>query len=59
MATVGCDDSEKITQLEKQNQELQVEVKRNESVVDYDLQDKCSKDATAWFNAATRPYLND
>jgi hypothetical protein len=47
---VGCDTSDRLARLEKQNQELQVAVKGQQAVTDYDLQAKCSKDARAWFN---------
>jgi hypothetical protein len=46
----GCDTSERITRLEKQNQELQEKLKKENTVAEYDLQSKCSKDAKVWFN---------
>lgn len=49
----GCDD-ERVAKLEKQNQELQAEVKEikkdNAAAISYDLQAKCSRDAKVWFN---------
>jgi len=50
LMSAGCDTSERISRLEKQNQELQAEVSRNRATADYDLQAKCSKDARVWFN---------
>jgi outer membrane murein-binding lipoprotein Lpp len=49
-ALVGCSDSERLAKLEKQNQELQAQIKKQESASAlYDLQAKCAKDAAAWF----------
>src|ERR1700682_3437330 len=50
LATTGCDNSDRIARLEKQNQELLAEVKKGQASADYDLQAKCSRDARAWFN---------
>lgn len=50
IATIGCDNSDRIDRLEKQNQELQAQVKKTSATADYDLQAKCSKDARGWFN---------
>src|ERR1019366_3368203 len=50
LAAIGCDTSERIARLEKQNQELQTELKNRNATADYDLQAKCSKDARIWFN---------
>ncbi len=47
---VGCDTPERVTRLEKQVQELQAKVSKDQAVIDYDLQAKCSKDAKTWFN---------
>jgi hypothetical protein len=44
----GCD-SERISKLEKQNQELQSQVKKDRAVADYDLQAKCAGDSKVWF----------
>lgn len=49
-AAMGCDNSERISRLEKQNQDLRAEVSRSRATADYDLQAKCSKDAREWFN---------
>lgn len=46
----GCDTSERLARLEKQNQELQAEAKSRQATANYDLQAKCGKDARAWFN---------
>jgi hypothetical protein len=62
LITSGCGHDERIGRLEKQVGELQGEVKKNQAVVDYDLQAKCSKDARTWFNenwAGTKAMLLD
>jgi hypothetical protein len=46
----GCGYGERISNLEKQNQDLRTEVKRSSAVADFDLAEKCSRDARAWFN---------
>jgi len=50
MIAPGCDSGEKIGKLEKQVEELKAEQKKNEAVVDFDLQSKCSRDAKTYFN---------
>jgi hypothetical protein len=47
-AALGCDHGERIGRLEKQNEELKAELKKNQAAADLDLQAKCSKDARAW-----------
>jgi len=49
LIATGCDTSERVSRLEKQNKELQEEVRRETATADYDLQAKCSKDAKAFF----------
>jgi hypothetical protein len=44
----GCD-SDKIAKLEKQNQDLQAELKSQRSAADLDLQAKCSRDAKTFY----------
>jgi hypothetical protein len=44
----GCD-TERISRLEKQNDELKAEIKKSQAAADYDLQAKCAKDSRAWF----------
>ena len=46
---VGCDYSQRITRLEKDNKDLQSKVSRQEAAIDYDLQAKCAKDSRTWF----------
>src|SRR5947207_14641231 len=46
---LGCD-TERISRLEKQNEELKAEIKKSQAAADFDLQAKCAKDARAWFN---------
>jgi quinol monooxygenase YgiN len=47
---VACDTPDRVTRLEKQVQELQAKVSKDQAAMDYDLQEKCAKDAKAWFN---------
>lgn len=44
----GCD-SEKVSRLEKQNQELQAQLQKQQAATDLDLQAKCSSGAKAFF----------
>jgi len=47
----GCDTGERLTKLEKENQELRAEIKKRDSApADLDAQVKCSRDAKTWFN---------
>jgi hypothetical protein len=46
---MGCD-IDKMNRLEKQNEELKAEIKKKDTMTDYDLQAKCSRDAKSWFN---------
>jgi hypothetical protein len=50
LMAVGCDTPQRMNRLEKQNQELQAEVRKDRNVAVYDLQAKCAKDAKVWFN---------
>ena len=50
VAATGCDNSDRIARLEKQNQELQAQVKKTSAAAEYDLQSRCSNEARAWFN---------
>jgi hypothetical protein len=45
---------DRIAKLEKQHEELQTKVSRQDAAIDYDLQAKCSKDARAFFNTTFR-----
>jgi hypothetical protein len=45
----GCD-SDRVSKLEKENQEMKAKLEKNNVALDYDLQAKCSKDARAWFH---------
>jgi hypothetical protein len=58
----GCE-QDQTAKLEKQNQELKAQLKaeseKSTAIADYDLQAKCSKDATAWFNSNWAPSNND
>lgn len=46
---MGCDTGERLSKLEKQNQELQAELKKRDRPADLDSQAKCAKDTKAWF----------
>jgi hypothetical protein len=37
IVATGCDNGERISRLEKQNQELQAEIKKRDAVAEYDL----------------------
>jgi hypothetical protein len=50
LVATGCGQDKKIAALEKQNQELMAEIEKSHATTDYDLQEKCSKDARAYFN---------
>lgn len=47
---IGCDTGNRISRLEKENEDLKAEIQKNHIALDYDLQAKCSRDARAWFN---------
>jgi hypothetical protein len=47
---LGCCRTERISYLEKENLGLRAQVAKDRAVAEYDLQAKCSRDATAWFN---------
>lgn len=49
MAETACDIPDRISNLEKQNRELQEEVNKRQAAVDFDLQAKCSRDSKEWF----------
>ena len=51
MSFVGtaCDIPDRVTSLEKQSKELKEEINKRQAAVDYDLQEKCSRDSKAWF----------
>jgi hypothetical protein len=52
---LGCD-AGRISRLEKENEELKAQVKKDHAVGDYDLQEKCSRTAKAW---VTENYPSD
>jgi hypothetical protein len=45
----GCD-GDRVAKLEKENADLKAKVEKQNPMVVYDLQAKCSKDARIWFN---------
>lgn len=44
----GCD-NDRISRLEKENQELKAKLEKNNVAQEYELQARCSKDAERWF----------
>jgi hypothetical protein len=53
LVLAGCD-SDKIAKLEKENQELQDQLRKQQAAANLDLQAKCSRDAKAFFNEGWR-----
>ena len=49
MIAAGCD-SDRISKLEKENQEMKAKLDKSNAAIEYDLHAKCSKDARVWFN---------
>jgi hypothetical protein len=49
VAMSGCD-SDRIGRLEKQNQELQAQIQKQQATANLDSQSKCAHDARSWFN---------
>jgi hypothetical protein len=48
-ALTGCD-ADKIARLEKQNQDLQDQLKKQQALASLEFQSKCSRDARTWFH---------
>jgi hypothetical protein len=46
---IGCD-NERLAKLEKKNQDLMAEIKKDRAVSDYDMQAKCARDSKVWFD---------
>lgn len=42
-------DADRISKLEKANTDLKAKVEKQSTALDYDLQQKCAKDAQSWF----------
>lgn len=53
LTATGCD-QDRITALEKQNQELKAQMEKGHATADYDLQAKCAADARSWFDRTWR-----
>ena len=49
LVVAGCDSSDRISKLEKQNTELKTQLENLKTTHDYDLQEKCNRDAKEWF----------
>jgi hypothetical protein len=47
---IGCELPDRVSRLEKENAELKTQIAKDNTVRDFDLAAKCSKDARAWFN---------
>jgi hypothetical protein len=45
----GCDHSDRIAHLERQNAQLQEKLTTQQTIAEYDLREKCSRDAKSWF----------
>jgi hypothetical protein len=57
LASASCDIPDRVTRLEKQNQEIkELVAKEKSAVTDFDLQGKCAKDAREWYG---RNYVRD
>lgn len=49
LVATGCD-NDRISKLEKENQEMKAKLEKSNVTQEYELQARCSKDARAWFN---------
>jgi hypothetical protein len=47
---MACDIPGRVSALEKQNSELRAEIQKLKSTSDYDMQEKCNRDAKEWLN---------
>jgi hypothetical protein len=58
LTVVGCDVPDRVSRLEKENQETKAEMERlrtaRSATADYDLQAKCSRDSKVFFNEGWR-----
>jgi hypothetical protein len=50
LMVAGCNHEDRISRLEKETQRLREEIGKQQATVDYDLQAKCGKDSSTWFN---------
>ena len=50
LVLAGCNYDDRLSKLEKQNQDLQAEIKKDRAAAEYDMQAKCAKDSRIWFN---------
>src|SRR5260370_2163515 len=48
LITGGCDTSERISKLEKQDGEFKAQLEKLRAASDYDLQEKCNRDGKEW-----------
>jgi hypothetical protein len=48
VATIACDDSDRIAKLEKETREVRGELEKLKTTSDYDLQEKCNRDGKEW-----------
>ena len=49
LIATGCD-NDRISKLEKENQEMKAKLEKGNAAQEFDLQAKCGKDARSWFN---------
>ncbi len=54
ISATGCD-SDRISKLEKENQEMKAKLEKGNAAQDYELQARCAKDTRVWFNQTYSP----
>ena len=54
LIATGCD-TDRISKLEKENQEMKAKLEKSNAAQEFDLQAKCGKDARVWFNLNFTP----
>lgn len=50
LLVIGCENTERLNRLEKQNTDLKAELESDRAARALDLQAKCAKDSRMWFN---------
>src|SRR5438477_6319833 len=46
---IGCNTDDRVSRLEKQMKELRQDQAKQQSAAEYELEEKCSREAKAWF----------